>query len=82
MARARTGWVSSSEIAIGRRCRRRQDRRKATLSASLGETGWDLPESETPCMCGTTLRRNWEISSPPTADGAVGCIEKPIGVRR
>ena len=40
--------------------------------------GWDLPESETPCMCGTTLRRNWEISSPPTTDGVVGRIEKPI----
>ena len=63
-----------------RRCRRRQDRRKATFSTSLCEMGWNLPESETPCMCGTTLRWNWEISSPPTAGGAVGRIGKPIGV--
>ena len=31
-------------------------------------------------MCGTTLRRNWEISSPPTAGGGAGRIAKPIGI--
>ena len=55
MARARTGWVLSSVIANRRGCRRRQDRRKATFSTSVCEMGWNLPESETPCMCGTIL---------------------------
>jgi hypothetical protein len=81
MARARAGWVLSSEIANRRRCRRRQDRWKATSSASLCEMGWNLSESKTPSMRGTILCWNWEISSPPTADGGVGRIEKPIGVR-
>ena len=82
LTRARIGWVLSSAIVIvggadavktgGRQHSARRHARWAGTSR----------KSETPCMCGTTLRWNWEISSPPTAGGAVGRIGKPIGVRR
>jgi hypothetical protein len=81
MARARTRWVWSSEIVIVGSADVVKTGGKATLSASICETCWDLPESETPCMCGTTLRRNGRSLACPRAM-AVGRIEKPIGIRR
>ena len=82
LTRARIGWVLSSEIVVVGGADAVKIGGRQHSARRYREMGWDLPESETPCMCGTTLRWNWEISSPPTADGAVGRIGKPIGVRR
>src|SRR5262245_25296064 len=82
MARARTGWVLSSVIVIVGGADVVKTGGRQHPAHRLREMGWNLPESETPCMCGTILHWNWEISSPPTAGGAVSRIEKPIGVRR
>ena len=81
MARARTGWVLSSGMAIvggadavktgGRQHSARRYARWAGTS-----------RSRRPHACAEPLCAELGDLSPPTAGGGVGRIEKPIGIRR
>jgi hypothetical protein len=76
---AHTGSVLSREITISEEptllCKAEGETSQRRYSKSQG----GLARSQTRHMCGTSLRENREIPSPPVADGATGRSGKAFG---